>query len=228
MALDSSTEVLYVANLNSGTVDTINASSETRNAGFLRVFTAPLGIVYVPADNQVDVTDENFGTVSVLANAPEIAQLSANPNPTEPGVPTYIEGLALNGTAPYTYSFSNAPSGCTSAGLLRLNCTVQTPGIYRIYFNVTDSIGYPAWSILRLYVNASFGGAVLGAAPPVLDVGQPLQLSLNVSGGTLPLSFEYYGLPAGCASNDSPTVVCMPRSAGTFDVTARVIVAVGG
>ncbi|MCI4356056.1 MAG: hypothetical protein L3K18_02775 [Thermoplasmata archaeon] len=228
LALDGAAQVLYVANLNSGTVDMINTSSDTRIPGYVRVLTAPLGIVYAPATNQLDVMDENYGVVSVLANAPQVASVVSTPSPTEPGVRTYLTGQVVNGTAPYSYSVANAPPGCGLTGAFDMTCVIQTPGAYRIFFNASDSFGYPAWTILRFYVNASFGLVGLRAIQPVLDLGQPLDLRLNASGGTTPLSIEYFGLPTGCVTDDSPVVDCKPSSIGTFNVTALVTDAIGG
>ncbi|MCI4327191.1 MAG: hypothetical protein L3K16_06125 [Thermoplasmata archaeon] len=228
MALDATAGILYVANVNSGSVDLINTSSETRLSGYVRVLTAPLGIAYVPADNQLDVTDENFGTVSVLANAPEIVSLTASPNSTETGVRTYLTGQVSNGTEPYDYSVGNLPAGCGPNTGFDLNCSIATPGVYRIYFNVTDAAGYAGWGILRLAVRASFGQVDLSAIPTVLDTGQTLVLQLNVSGGTSPLSFGYFGLPTGCVSVDNATLACRPESAGTFNISAQISDAIGG
>ena len=58
-------------------------------------------------------------------------------------------------------------------------------------------------------------------SPQRVDVGQPLTISVAVSGGTAPYSYEYSGLPTGCANTTTATVTCRPVAAATFNFVAE-------
>jgi hypothetical protein len=76
------------------------------------------------------------------------------------------------------------------------------------------------------------------APPPVIEgfsanpsgeitLGNATELSVQVSGGASPLSFQYSGLPLGCASTNGSTLYCRPTSTGAYNVTATVTDAYG-
>ncbi|MGC2035592.1 MAG: carboxypeptidase regulatory-like domain-containing protein [Thermoplasmata archaeon] len=76
------------------------------------------------------------------------------------------------------------------------------------------------------------------APPPVIEgfsanpsgeitLGNATELSVQVSGGAIPLSYQYSGLPSGCASTNGSTLYCRPTSAGAYNVTATVTDAYG-
>jgi hypothetical protein len=58
-------------------------------------------------------------------------------------------------------------------------------------------------------------------------VGEAFVLSVSVSGGSAPYSYEFIQLPAGCHTSSSSTLPCTSTSSGTFQVTVRVVDSVG-
>ncbi|MCI4356060.1 MAG: YncE family protein [Thermoplasmata archaeon] len=227
LSLDTNASTLFVANLNSGTINFVNTSGNSRFAGFTQVLTAPQGMAFVPGDNQLEVFDESSGVVSILANAPSIASLSSTPNPSEVGIPTSIRALVINGTPPYSYSIGNLPLGCALATPFGLNCTFTVAGSYRVFFNASDSAGYLAWGIVLLNVTSGFGSASLVGRPASLDIGQTLILSLLVLGGVAPFLIRYSGLPSGCVTMNNRSLTCRPTAAGLYETAAQVVDAAG-
>jgi hypothetical protein len=69
--------------------------------------------------------------------------------------------------------------------------------------------------------------ASLAANPNPVVAGNSTVFTTTVSGGTLPYAFSYSGLPNGCASNNSAMLACVPRGAGTFNVTVIITDAKG-
>jgi hypothetical protein len=63
--------------------------------------------------------------------------------------------------------------------------------------------------------------------PARIDRGMNLTIVANVSGGAVPLTFTYAGLPPGCAPVDLPTFPCSPSVAGTYRITVNVTDSVG-
>ncbi len=65
------------------------------------------------------------------------------------------------------------------------------------------------------------------ARPASLSVGTLTNLSATVTGGNPPVSFDYAGLPPGCPSADSASILCTPTSAGSYRVTVTATDAQG-
>jgi hypothetical protein len=57
------------------------------------------------------------------------------------------------------------------------------------------------------------------AAPGRAPVGTTVIFAVQFSGGVLPISFLYFGLPSNCTLPDAPQVQCTPTVPGTYSVT---------
>jgi hypothetical protein len=71
----------------------------------------------------------------------------------------------------------------------------------------------------------SLGAPILGSfvlRPSRVDLGQSAQLSVNAFGPAPPLSYNYSGLPPGCAGANSSAVLCAPDRVGNYTITAFV------
>jgi hypothetical protein len=80
---------------------------------------------------------------------------------------------------------------------------------------------YFAWgSVVSRPTVSSFA-----SSPAVTDVGVTVALSVAVSGGSPPLSFDYSSLPPGCGTANRSTLSCTPTTPGVFLV--RVVVTDG-
>jgi hypothetical protein len=60
------------------------------------------------------------------------------------------------------------------------------------------------------------------SSPSTTDVNASTTIRVTVLGGAPPLSYNYSGLPAGCASADDRSIVCVPTTTGTFQVGVEV------
>ncbi len=60
------------------------------------------------------------------------------------------------------------------------------------------------------------------ATPSALDLGQSFDVSVRAVGGSVPYSYSYIGLPAGCASANVSAIVCTPTTSGTFAINTTV------
>jgi DNA-binding beta-propeller fold protein YncE len=129
----------------------------------------------------------------------------------------------IGGLPPYTVAWQGLPLGCAAAPTgPTVACTVTTPGSVSVSASVTDANGER--------VNASAPWNVTIDAP--LEVDAPTTIPLHpVAGATLTIvairfggapgfTYEWTGLPAGCASTTA-TVVCEP-SAGSYVVGVTV------
>lgn len=60
------------------------------------------------------------------------------------------------------------------------------------------------------------------AAPPAVDIGQKLDLSVTVSGERGPPIYYWAGLPRGCLSRNSNVLTCSPTANGNYTASVQV------
>jgi hypothetical protein len=131
----------------------------------------------------------------------------------------------LPGTASYRYS--GMPPGCVGTNSPTFRCTTESPGRYVIHVFVNDSAGFAMALSTSVVVSAPPEITSFEQNLPVAEVGFPVDLRSVTSGGTGALSFVYSGLPAGCPTQNSATLTCVPSTAGPTVVTAQVTDSIG-
>lgn len=67
----------------------------------------------------------------------------------------------------------------------------------------------------------------LTANPNPGEVGAPTTLTASLTGGVLPVSFSYSGLPPGCGSANRSIIECLPTVTGNYTVVGTVTDALG-
>jgi outer membrane protein assembly factor BamB len=160
-----------------------------------------------------------------LVSYPEILSFTAAPRVIGLGSTTNLTVQAVNGTLPYTYLYGGLPPGCASSSTPTLKCTPIATGNYTVTVTVTDAKMHSVGGSTKVEVNPVVGTpltASVTANPDTVVVGKATVLTTDASGGTKPYSYDYTGLPAGCVSNDSATLTCIPLSTGEYIVTVTV------
>ena len=150
-----------------------------------------------------------------------ISSFTASPNPVAINMATTLSVSAQGGTTPYSYSYSGLPPGCISSDTANLSCTPTSTGTYSVMLTVTDSSSpsQTATSSLILTVNSTNNPLTIqsfSASPATISLGGTTDLTVSVSGGTLPYSYVYSGLPSGCGSSNTPSLLCTPSTNGTY------------
>lgn len=161
---------------------------------------------------------------------PVISSFMASVNPVYINETTYLNVTASGGTGTLSYAYSGLPQGCTSSNTESLPCTPTKNGTYVVRAYVIDTAGYSVSAQLSLQV---LSGSMLAissftATPPTISIGNSSVFKAYVSGGTLPYTFSYTGLPQGCLSANTSTLTCKPTSTGNYSVTLKVTDAAGG
>ncbi len=124
----------------------------------------------------------------------------------------------------YTYAYSGLPTGCAPANLSSISCLPT--GLGR--FLPTVTVTTPSVPGLSLALSGppvtvdSTPMVSLASVPGAVDVGQTLQLTASVLGGTAPFAYTWSGLPPGCGSGDVSSLSCAPTAPGAFLVTVSV------
>jgi YVTN family beta-propeller protein len=178
----------------------------------------------------LSVTDSNGG--SATWTTPATLTVSADPSASTPtslpgsvdaGQTTTLAAHATPGSGTDTYAWWGLPAGCLSADHVSISCTPATAGSYSVGYTIQDSNGVNVTSGASvLTVASALAVPTLTASAAALDVGSSTTLVASVSGGASPYSYQWTGLPAGCASANAPSLLCTPSSAGTATVTVTV------
>jgi hypothetical protein len=160
---------------------------------------------------------------------PAIAAYSVTPNTVTAGTAIQFNVTAAGGTGGLNYAYSGLPPGCVSANRAVLACTPSgaASGPYSVEAIVWDGVNFHVFANTSVTVNARPGIAAFLSEPATIDEGQTVIFSVNVTGGTLPLSFQYLNLPTGCTSADTARLTCTPTATGSYSVAVNVSDAFG-
>ncbi|MGA8604974.1 MAG: PKD domain-containing protein, partial [Thermoplasmata archaeon] len=129
-----------------------------------------------------------------------------------------IDVNATGGVAPYTYAYVGLPPGCVSVNGSTIGCFPTQAGYYNLSATVTDQNGVSTNSSTPLEIVFEFTVAV----PARTTVNHAFSLSVHVYGSDETLTYNYVGLPPGCASVDAPQVVCTPTRVGSYNISISV------
>ena len=125
---------------------------------------------------------------------------SAIPPILDVGQQTQLDVTVINGTPPYTYSWTSIPAGYTS----NIKNPVATPVINTKYVIQVTSGSQTKTDTAEVTVNLN---VVASATPPIIDVGQSSQLNVVATGATGIYTYSWTSIPAGFTSNaQNPSV----------------------
>jgi YVTN family beta-propeller protein len=225
VAYDSSNGVVYVATTG-GSIELINASTNSVigsvNASFES--TSPRFVTYDPSNRLVYVSPgapDNVSAINGSVIYPAISSFRANPSSVTVGNGTTLSVAVVDHPADIAYAYTGLPPGCTSVDLPAVSCTPTRAGSYLVTVYVNDSLGIGTNLTTEVGVNV-FPILSFGPDPAVVDVGVTTRFTVDAVGGIGTLSYDYTGLPPGCASANRPSLACDPTSAGTFDIKVFV------
>lgn len=187
------------------------------------------GLIGVDVQVRDAVGGSVFGSVGLLIhNLTSVKNFSALPGAIDQGQTAQLYANVTNGTAPFTWSWSNLPGGsCASANVNPLPCTPASPGTYAPIARVADTFGRAVAQAIPLTVNPLPTILTAGLSASRIDAGVPVTFFVNVSGGTAPYLYSFANLPGGCTLASSAAPTCTPTATGTFGVVATVTDAVG-
>ncbi|HEV2449310.1 MAG TPA: hypothetical protein VGU43_02735 [Thermoplasmata archaeon] len=183
------------------------------------------------ATGQFDVTVTVRGLLGIEANAtvvvgvytdPSVPSFTASPSNPDTGEATLLQVSAQGGLAPYTVAYAGLPGGCGSANTTNLSCRPDVPGNYTVVATLTDALGGHVNASVLLHVGPAPAISSFLAQPNALDLGGSTELFANASGGQGSLSYQYRGLPLGCASANVSRLACTPTETGNFSVEVLV------
>ena len=204
---------------------TVNASTLTCTPTVTGGFTVKVTL----KDARSQTTAKNT-SLSVSSSGPTITAFTLSSPSITLGKSVWINATVTGGTAPYTYSYTGLPSGCSTQNLSSLLCTPNAAGTSPyINVSVTDA-SHATNSKGPLSLSVTVPSLLITsftATPPSIVLGSATQFQVVVSGGATPLQYVYTGLPTGCLSTNSTSLPCTPSVTGNFSVKVTVTDAQG-
>jgi hypothetical protein len=165
-------------------------------------------------------------TGTAVSGVLNITSFEGNVTHAYAGAPVEFNVSVSGGTLPYSYWYSQLPFGCFSVDRPTFVCTSQYTGTFQVKVTVNDSANttVSATAPLRLSLYVAPPPVVLSftVAPATVKVGQETTFTIVVLNGTVPITYLYAGLPAGCATFTAAELTCIPEESGTFVVNCSV------
>jgi len=156
--------------------------------------------------------------------APQPLTVSISPSSAiiDLGQQVSFSSTVSGGTPPPSYQWylnGSAVSGATSSGWIFTSASV---GYYQVYVNVTDSSSTRVKSnVAGVTVNPALSVSIQPASS-VIILGQSVNFSSTVSGGTTPYSYKWYLNDTEVSGATSPSWAFTPTSTGYYLVSLKV------
>jgi hypothetical protein len=181
-----------------------------------------------------------------------ITAFTASPSTLDVGQVTSISVKTSGGTSPLFYSYPGWPSICLPANSSGFSCATLFSGDYTVNVTVTDATLAIVRGTANITVNPALAFTATLSSSIVSISGTSLvcfpnscptstYINVSASGGTGPLTYSYSGLPAGCSSSNTSSLLCTPSNSsltycvpvfnypcwGWYNVTVAVTDSVG-
>ncbi len=149
----------------------------------------------------------------------------SNVTATDVGMPVSFTASASGGSgaAQVTWSFGDSGS---SSGPSAVH-TYSTAAAERVVARAVDSVGGSVEENWTIQVSDRPAAISLTVSKATSEVGMPTSFDLTTVGGTAPLTYEWTGLPPGCAAANAPDLECRPTAAGAYSLDVSVRDSVG-
>lgn len=95
--------------------------------------------VTVTVTDSLGITLTSLSVSTTVVAALTVAQPTVSSSSVTTGQTVVFTASVTGGTAPYTYSWSDLPTGCSSSNASQVSCTPTTTGTWSVTVTVTDS-----------------------------------------------------------------------------------------
>jgi kumamolisin len=151
----------------------------------------------------------------------------------QPGQSVTFNATVTGGSLPYQLTYYYGDNSYGYNGTLSSTHVYGTKGTFCPTIIAVDS-GYPqSAGVARppcITVSPTANPVVISsfvASPANLTVGQSTLLNVTATGGVLPYTYVYSGLPSGCSTQNLSSLPCTPSTSGNYSVTVTVTDASG-
>ncbi len=164
----------------------------------------------------------NASVTLTVAPIPAISDFHATPALTDVGEPLRFSANVTVGVGPGSFAWLGLPTGCFPANGPNLLCAPTQPGRFAVHLSYRDRDGQSTNALTNVTVATDPVIGMFEASPANLSLGDTTQLTVEAAGGTGPLWYAFAGLPLGCSTSNTPSILCRPTLAGTYVVTVTV------
>jgi len=205
---------------------TSSPSPTARYGGSMAYDSADSVVVLFGGDTQLG-TAGNLGDTWVWGTSPPIGEavISVQPAVPLPGSLASFSVSFAGGTNPFAYNWRFGDGGTSS--LASPTHAFSSEGYYAVQLWVNDSAGHSANSSLRVHVYVPLALSALRATPSPAALGQPVNFSVNASGGTPPYTYSWNFGDGGVGGNLS-NISHIYTTNGPFVAEVSVVDALGG
>ncbi len=179
---------------------------------------------------EVTAVDSNGFSVTsppltfVVSTDPTVGVPTANRTSVDVGQAVLFSVTASGGSGGLTYTWAGLPPGCSGTGSsITCHPTGAVTGT-SVKVRVTDSNGFIAISgalVFTVYADPVVSGPT--PSVPSLDLGQSVNISVGVTGGSGGLEYSWTGLPSGCSSTAGAASCPSIATTGTFAIQVTVV-----
>jgi hypothetical protein len=152
----------------------------------------------------------------------KITSFAASNATMDLGMSTVFTTEISGGTGPFTFQYLSLPTGCSSQNSSVLRCVPLGEGSFDVQVIVSDVAKMNATANRTVTVSPALSTPILTSNRTSVTVGISFTLTVDVSGGSSPLTFAYYGLPSNCLSMDRTHLPCIAGSQGNYSIRVDV------
>jgi hypothetical protein len=187
-----------------------------------------LGISPGVYDFQITAIDGSgsYNRISYYLNV--LPALALNPHGTpgsggiDVGQPVVFSAGASGGAGGYTYSWSSLPPGCSSSTSATIYCSPTAAGTFTVNLSVNDSLGYTGSGSVQYEVFELPSITSFTTTATQIAEGRLVTFTVVATQGSGSLSYNWNGLPTGCRTTDSASLMCIPTAVGSWGVSVSV------
>jgi YVTN family beta-propeller protein len=241
IALDNSTNNLYVVNLTGGSIGVINASTGAQVQPWITDVPAVASVAYDPADQLVYALG-----AAVYVISPATGQLVAGPIAIGPHAVAW--SIAYDPSREFLYVTTSGAPPAWNGSITVIDGSSLDASLGSIVTMTVGQLPLVAVPVIipgsteagsgEIWIPNDASGTLsviasppqitfLAADPDPVDVGSPTTILLGFVGGAGASTVTFSGLPASCQTENTLTLTCTPSTAGTFNVGATVVDSLG-
>ena len=162
------------------------------------------------------------GPLSYPVSSDPVIVANVSPGSVDIGQSTVFSVVATGGSGGYHFAWSGLPTGCVGLDSTTISCFPIVSGAFDPIIRVSDSNGWVVNETIPVVVSPAPSVGHFDASPSELLEGSASTFSVEIDGGHGQLSYNYSGLPPGCASENLASFSCTPTQSGTFTVVVTV------
>jgi PKD repeat protein len=165
---------------------------------------------------------EDSSVVYQAAPTPLSVSISPTSKVIDLGQYVTFTSSVSGGTSPYNYQWYLDGAAVTGAHSSSWIFTPTSTGYYLVHLNVTDNLGEEAKSnISEVTVNPELSVSIQPASS-VITLGQSVDFTSSVSGGTQPYNYQWYVNDTEVSGANSSSWTFTPTSTGYYLVSLKV------